>query len=125
MPLSLRQSLQSNRTLVGAVIVSLLITFLRTPLLNGTFPGLVVTVLFQLYLPGYLLARAVGKQRLPHPIARFAWILACGFGLTISLGAVGRLFNIPIIIYLIVLHLVMLILALLPVAAPSPAQPWT
>ena len=75
-----------NRPLVGAVIVSLVITFLRTPLLNGTFAGLVVTVLLQLYLPGYLLARAVGKHRLPHPIARFAWILACGFGLTISLG---------------------------------------
>src|SRR5690242_1879411 len=124
MPFSLRQTLKSNRLLIGAVIVSLIVTFLQTPLLNGTFAGLVVTVLFQLYLPGYLLARAVGKARLPHPIARFAWILACGFGLTISLGAVGRLFNIPIAIYLIVLHLVMLALALLPSSQPSPAQPW-
>ncbi|MEO8610208.1 MAG: hypothetical protein ABI690_20100 [Chloroflexota bacterium] len=125
MPFSLRQSLQSNRLHIGAVIVSLLITFLRTPLLNGTFAGLVVTVLLQLYLPGYLLARVVGKQRLPHPIARFAWILACGFGLTISMGAVGRLFNIPVPVYLIVLHIVMLVLALIPAASPAPAQPWT
>jgi hypothetical protein len=124
MPLSLRQSFQSNRLLIGAVIVSLLVTFLRTPLLNGTFAGLVVTVILQLYLPGYLLARAVGKHRLPHPIARFAWILACGFGLTISLGAVGRLLNIPIPAYLIVLHAVMLVLALLPSGLPAPAQPW-
>jgi hypothetical protein len=125
MPFSLRQSPYSNRLLVGVVIASLVITFLQTPLLNGTFAGLVVTVILQLYLPGYLLARAVGKQKLPHPIARFAWILACGFGLTISLGAVGRLLNIPIPAYLLVLHIVMLVLALLPSAQPAPAQPWT
>ncbi len=124
MLISLRNSLASNRLLVGVVAVSLVITFLRMPLLNGTFAGLVTAVVFQLYLPGYLLARGVGKHRLPHPIVRFVWILACGFGLTISLGAVGRLFNIPIPIYLIVLHGLMLILALLPAPVLASAPPW-
>jgi hypothetical protein len=124
MHFSWRQLFSSNRFYIGAVILSLLVTFLRTPLLNNTFADLALTVFLQLYLPGYLVARVVGKHRLPHPISRFAWVLACGLGLTVSLGALARLLNIPVPVYLLVLHGVMLLLALLPSPADTSAQPW-
>ena len=63
------------------VVLSLLVNLLQVPFLHGTFGALVVAVLTQVYLPGYLLARRLGRHRLPHPIHRFGWVLACGLGL--------------------------------------------
>jgi hypothetical protein len=90
MQFSLRQSLQSNRPLVGAVMVSLVVTFLRTPLLNGTFAGLVVAVICSFFTG---LSGGAGGGQTPDASsdARFAWILVCGFALTISLGVLARL----------------------------------
>jgi hypothetical protein len=124
MQFSLTQSLNNNRLWVGAVLVSLAVNLLRVPLLHGTFAALVGAVGLQLYLPGYLLARALGKNRHPHPIVRFAWVLVCGLALTICLGIPARLLSLPIPAYLIALHLVMLVLALLPTPAPTQETPW-
>lgn len=109
----------------GLVLLSLVITFLRAGFLNGSFAGLLIAVITQVYLPGYLLARVLGKHTLPHPILRFCWILGCGLALTVCLAAAARLFNIQIPVYLLILHIVMLILSLLPGQQPSqPMPPW-
>jgi hypothetical protein len=105
------------------VAISLLINLLQVPLLHGTFGALVVAVLTQVYLPGYLLARCLGRHRLPHPIHRFGWVLACGLSLTIVLGAPFRLFEQAIPVYLIALHIVMLIVALWRDGTAPPAEP--
>jgi tetratricopeptide (TPR) repeat protein len=117
-------SIKSNRLLIGIVFLSFAICLLRTPFLYGSFGGLVVTVILQVYLPGWLLARCFGKTQHPHPILRFAWVLACGLGLTICLGAVARLLSPPVPVYLIALHLLMLALALLQPPALPPYTPW-
>ena len=44
--------------------------------------------------------------------------------MTISLGAVARLFSLPVPVYLIVLHLTMLVLVVLPTNTPAPETPW-
>jgi hypothetical protein len=104
---------------------SLLLNLLQFPVLHGTFGGLVLAVLTQVYLPGYLLARRLGRHRLPHPIHRFAWVLACGLSLSIVLGGPFRLFEQSIPVYLVALHGLMLILALLPEGqAPADETPW-
>ena len=45
---SLLQSLKTNRLLIGLAILSLAVNFMRIPVLNGTFAGLVVAVFLQL-----------------------------------------------------------------------------
>ncbi len=105
--------LKINRPLLALVTASLLLTLWRDGPLYGSVAALLLTVASQVYLPGFLLARALGKTT-AHPAVRFAWVLACGLSLTIILGAAFRLLNIPVILYLVVLHGVMFALALLP-----------
>jgi len=107
---------------VGLVVLSLVLTFLHP--LSGTLAGLFIAALCQIYLPGYLLARALGRHQSPHPISRFAWVLFAGLGLTVSLGAFGKLFGIPIPTYLLLLHAVMAGLALLPEKTETPEPRW-
>jgi hypothetical protein len=90
--------------------------------LAGTGAALILVVLAQVYLPGWLLARALGKNRVPHPIARWAWILAGGLGLTITLGSAVRVLGISVPIYLLILHAIMFVLALLPPGSASAAE---
>lgn len=116
-------SQRSSRILAGVVAASLIFTLLQSGPLHGTIAALVVTVILQVYLPGYLLARRLGKLDIQHPILRFAWVLVCGLSLTIVIGGAARLFNVPVMTYLIVLHALMLVLAALP-AGHTQHEPW-
>ncbi len=98
--------------LLATVALSLLINLLQVPSLHGTFGALVIAVVTQVYLPGYLLARRLGRHRLPNPVHRFGWVLASGLSLSIVLGGPFRLFEQAIPVYLIALHIVMVVLAL-------------
>jgi tetratricopeptide (TPR) repeat protein len=98
--------------------VSLAFALLHAGPLYGTGAALVVTVLAQLYLPGWLLARAFGKHDAAHPARRFTWVLAAGLGLVVGLGAIMRLLQLPVSVYVLALHGVMAGLALLP-SSPS------
>ena len=103
--------------------ISAIVTFSHSGPLNGSTAALVLAVLFQVYLPGYLLARMMGKLRLGQPVLRFAWILLCGLSLSIVLAGFARVLNITVPVYLLILHLLMLLLAWL--AHPAPPQiPW-
>jgi hypothetical protein len=96
------------------ISLSLLICLLQIPILHGTFFALLIAVTLQLYLPGYILARVLGRSNLPHPISRFVWILACGLALSIVLGGIARILSLSIPVYLVVLHGAMLVLVFLP-----------
>lgn len=118
----LRNRLSFSPLLLGGVVVSLVLALLHYGALAGSAAALVVTVLTQFYLPGYLLARALGKHREDNLIVRFAWILAAAFGLSITLGGLARLVHIPVPVYVVLLHGVMLGLALLKAPHPLPAN---
>ncbi len=112
--------LNTPRWLTVLVVLSAGLAFSRNGPLHGTTVALVLTVLFQVYLPGFLLARALGKHQIAQPILRFAWIIICGLSLTIILGAIARLFNLPVYVYLGGLHLVMLGLVWRAAGTPDP-----
>ena len=115
---------QSTLMLTALIAGSLLWTLLRRGPLHGSIVALVMAVAAQVYLPGYVLARVLGKTRLPHPIARFAWVLVCGLALTITLGGAARLFSVPVAVYLLALHGLLLVLAWLPAGASADADSW-
>lgn len=102
------------------VALSLLFALLRAGPLNGTTAALLIVLLFQVLLPGALLARALGRLAEPHPLARLVWALAAGLGLAVCLGMAARLLHIPMLAYLLLLHAVMLALALLRPLPPAP-----
>lgn len=107
--------------------LSLLFALLRAGPLTGTTAALAVVFLAQTLLPGALLARAVGRLAEPHPLARLMWALAAGLGLTVCLGMAARLLHVPVSLYPLLLHAVMLALALarpLPPAPPLGAESW-
>lgn len=106
------------------VLLSLALALLRGGPLHGSTAALIVTVLAQVYLPGYLLARVMGKHRLPHPITRLVWVLVSGLALTIPLGTAARLLGLPVTVYLLALHGMMLALAWLPPGQPADAPAW-
>lgn len=114
---------KSTRYLAGLVIVSLGFTLAQSGPLNGSTAALALTVLFQVYLPGYLLARRLGKLRIGHSILRFAWILVSGLSLAIVLGGAARLLNLPVVAWLVALHALMLVLAALP-ASDATGDTW-
>jgi Flp pilus assembly protein TadD len=103
---------------LALVALSLAFALLHAGPLYGTGAALVITILGQLYLPGWLLARACGKDRLAHPLSRFTWVLAAGLGLVICLGGIMRLLQLPVSTYVLALHGVM---AALAVVRPAPA----
>jgi Flp pilus assembly protein TadD len=100
------------------VALSLAFALLHAGPLYGTGAALVITILSQLYLPGWLLARAFGKDRVAHPLSRFTWALAAGLGLVICLGGVMRLLQLPVSTNILALHGIM---AALAVMKPAPA----
>ena len=109
---------------LALALLALAFTLLRAGPLHGSSAALLLAVLGQLYLPGWLLARALGRGAEPHPILRLAWTLAAGLGLAIVLGGVCRLLNVPAPTYLLALHGLTFGLALLPAGAPAPSAPW-
>jgi hypothetical protein len=106
------------------IVLSLAFALLHAGPLNGSPAALALTVLFQLYLPGWLLARALGRHSAPHPISRFAWTLAGGLGLTILLGGLFRLLWLPVPAYLLALHIIMLALVFIPPRPAPESPPW-
>jgi len=124
MTLIQRLSLRSLQPLL-AVVLAILGTITHWSALFGSGAALVLTVLGQVYLPGWLLARVLGKTRISHPIARWAWVLGSGLGLTITMGSIARFLGVPVPLYLLVLHVLMVVLALLPPSPSAPADhPW-
>src|SRR5687768_16978704 len=108
--------------LTGGVVSSLALILLHFGPVYGSPLALVLTILLQFYLSGYLVARALGRHRAPNWIARFGWVLVSAFALNVSLGAVARLAHLPIPTYVIMLHFIMLVLAQLkPLVAMTPA----
>lgn len=117
-----RQGLSLQYLLIG---LSLVLALLRGSVLSGSVVALVLVVVLQVYLPGYLLARVMGKTAAHlHPIVRFAWVLGCGLGLTICLGAVARLLDVRLEIYLVVLHAIMVGLVAIKGQTRSTAPRW-
>ncbi len=91
--------------------------------LHGSPLALGLVVLAQVYWPGVVLARALGRlRRGDHPLVSLSWILAAGLGLTIVLGGLARLFEVPVIAYLLVLHGLLLVLGWLPARTAAPAD---
>lgn len=86
--------------------------------------ALLLVVALQFYLPGWLLARALGKLSVPHPISRFAWVLTCAFALTICLGGLARYVQIPVVGFIVGLHALMLILLALPAPPATHDDNW-
>ncbi len=109
---------------LGLVLLSLALAVVHYGPLNGGAVALLLTVALQLYLPGYLLARALGKTGVPHPISRFAWVLGCGLGLTVTLGGILRFLQVPVPVYVLLLHLIMFGLVWVLPAGASVGQVW-
>ena len=82
--------------------------------LRGTWLALLLTVGGGLALPGWLLARALGRLEGRGLIAAGAWALALGLGATIVAGGLLRALSVPVTVYLGGLHGVMLLLAFIP-----------
>ena len=120
----MRRFLEQPR-LTALILLSFVFSFAHSGPLNGSTIALVLVLIFQLYLPGYLLARLLGKLRVAQPILRVAWVLVCGLSLTIVLGGLARLFNLPIAAYLLILHGVMLFLVWMTKPdTTNPRMPW-
>ena len=100
------------------VILSLTLSLLHYGASNGSSVALLLTVTAQVYLSGYLFARAFGLFRQSDPIVvRLAWIAACGLSIPIVLGALARLIGVPVGVYVIGLHVILLLISLRPSAA--------
>jgi hypothetical protein len=109
----------SRRTrFVLVAALSIIGLLLSTGPLHGTAAALILAVVLYLFIPGFLLSRLLGTQSpdLP-PVVRFVWMLSCGLGLCLSLGAILRFLGIGVPVYVLTLHLLALILVALP--APS------
>ncbi len=119
-------SLLKNKRLLdlGLIAISFIFALLHAGPLNGTKIALILTIVFQVYLPGYLLARALGKLRGAHPISRLAWILVAGLSLTICLGGVARYLQVSMLAYTLILHGVMLALALIQPKQETISESW-
>ncbi len=100
---------------VVPVLASLILSLWHFGPLQGTLPALLLTVGIQVYLLGYLAARALGLWRRSETLViRITWTAACGLGISIVLGAFVRLLLIPVTAYVIGLHLLMLLLCFIP-----------
>lgn len=82
--------------------------------------GVLFVILLQVFIPGWLLSDFLGEQsRAQHPVLRFVWALSGGLCLTISLGAAAHALNLPISTYVLALHGLAFLLALLPKRSAS------
>ncbi len=108
---------------IALVLLSLILSLWHFGPLQGTLPALLLTVGIQVYLLGYLAARALGIGRISETVViRIIWIVTCGLGISIILGAVVRLMLVPVITYVVGLHLLKLVLCLIP-ATIRPSKP--
>lgn len=112
----------SRGSLLVMVAGSLIFALLRGFMINGSVVALILAILGQLVLPGWLLLRLWDGRRADHILVRLMWVLAGGISLTILLGSLFRLLGLPIWLYVLVLHLIMAGLALRPPAEAGPAE---
>ncbi len=113
----------SNWKRPALVLVSLLLSLWHFGPLQATLPALFLTVGIQVYLLGYLAARALGLwQKSETIVIRVTWLAACGLGISIVLGALFRLLLVPMTVYVIVFHILMLALCFVP-ATSKPIKP--
>lgn len=107
---------------LGLVLTSLLGSLWHFGPAEGSLLSLLLTVGGQVYLFGYLSARAIGLLReSENLVVRIAWVVVCGLGITIVLGAGARLLLVPVSLYVIGLHVLMLALSLIP-ASTAPVE---
>jgi tetratricopeptide (TPR) repeat protein len=119
--------LRSTATLkhLAVVMVSLILALWHFGPLGGTLPALIITIGIQVYLLGYWAARAIGLWRRSETVViRVIWMAACGLAITIVSGAVCRLLLVPLVVYVIGIHVVMFGLSMLP-AEVRPIKPIT
>jgi len=108
---------------IALVLLALILSLWHFGPLQGTLPALLLTVGIQVYLLGYLAVRALGLwHRSETVVIRITWLAVCGLGISIVLGAVARLLLIPLTIYIVGLHGLMLLLCLLPSARVRPIK---
>ena len=109
-------------TSVALVLGSLLLSFWHFGPLEGSLASLLLIVGGQVFLFGHLAARAFGIFRESEKIViRLTWIVACGLGITIVIGAVARLLLLPVSVYVVGIHVLMFLFCLKP-AVVSPMQ---
>ncbi len=102
----------------GLVLLSLILSLWHFGPAHGSILALLLTVGGQVYLFGYLAARALGLLRESETaLIRLIWTVTCGLCLNIVLGAGARLLLLPVSVYVVALHALMLLLSLLPAAA--------
>lgn len=108
---------------LSLVVCSLILSLAHFGPLQGTVVALLLTVGGQVYLFGYLAARALGLLRESESIViRVVWIVTCGLGISIVLGAFARLVVLPVGIYVVGIHILMMLLALVS-AEVAPVSP--
>ncbi len=74
----------------------------------------------QVGVMGVLLSRGLGLLTSTHPVIRLALILTCGLMPLIGIGALFRFFQLPIAIYIAVVHALMFVLSRLPARRIAP-----
>lgn len=95
--------------LMGIVLLSLAFSLARSAVLNGSPIALGIIVLTHLYLPGWLLVRALNIKT-ANGIMELVFTLVAGVGLIVTLGAIFRYWALPVAGYIIALHMLMLVL---------------
>ncbi len=113
----------SRGSLLTLVAGSLAFALLRGLFLNGSLAALILAVVCQLVLPGWLLLRLWGGRLSDNILVRLMWILAGGLSMTVLLGSLFRLLGLPVWLYIVVLHFLMVVLALRPAVRTRPVSP--
>lgn len=115
--------LKANYRRLGLVLLSLILALGHFGPLRGSLFALLLTVGAQVYLFGWLLARALGLLREAESgVLRLIWIVVCGLSISITLGAAARLLLVPVGAAVVLLHGVMLVLAVVPASSAPPLR---
>ncbi|MBK9748287.1 MAG: hypothetical protein IPO91_16140 [Chloroflexi bacterium] len=88
--------------------------------LHGTATALALTAALMIGLSGYLLARAAGLLTQRLLVVQLATVITAGVVVALLLGSIFRFTGWPITGYLVALHTLLLLLALLPARRPIP-----
>jgi tetratricopeptide (TPR) repeat protein len=100
---------RSTQIYLCLILFSIILAFSQAAIFKGSLGAILLTILLQLLLPGWLLIRALKLHHEPNIIARGMWALTAGLGLTITTGGIFRFLEAPIPAYLLALHGLMLI----------------
>ncbi len=100
--------------LIGLILVSLVFLCFQFGPFGGTIPALFLSAALQVGLTGYLLSRALGILNSSEPITFVLTTVIAGLMSLIVLGAVFRFLGIPLLLFIITIHTLMLILSCFP-----------